>query len=140
MGSGHTVTALYEIIPNNVSSEFLPKETELKYSDSIISQNFSDELATVKFRYKKPDGDKSYEIVEVVKNSSPSFSSASTDFKFASAVAWFGLVLRNSDLIENKDLKDIQNLAKKGKGIDEEGYRAEFVRLVEAYRSTMKNK
>lgn len=140
LGSGHTVTALYEIIPNNVSSEFLPKETELKYSDSIVSQNFSDELATVKFRYKKPDGDKSNEIVEVVKNSSPSFSSASADFKFASAVAWFGLVLRNSDLIENKDLKDIQNLAKKGKGIDEEGYRAEFVRLVEAYRSTMKNK
>ncbi|WP_312090676.1 vWA domain-containing protein [Chryseobacterium sp.] len=140
LGSGHTVTALYEIIPNNVSSEFLPKETEFKYSDSIISQNFSDELATVKFRYKKPDGDKSNEIVEVVKNSSPSFSSASADFKFASAVAWFGLVLRNSDLIENKDLKDIQNLAKKGKGIDEEGYRVEFVRLVEAYRSTMKNK
>ncbi|UOE37191.1 vWA domain-containing protein [Chryseobacterium oryzae] len=140
LGSGHTVTALYEIIPNNVFSEFLPKETELKYSDSIVSQNFSDELATVKFRYKKPDGDKSNEIVEVVKNSSPSFSSASADFKFASAVAWFGLVLRNSDLIENKDLKDIQNLAKKGKGIDEEGYRAEFVRLVEAYRSTMKNK
>ena len=140
LGSGHTVTALYEIIPNNVSSEFLPKETELKYSDSIVSQNFSDELATVKFRYKKPDGDKSNEIVEVVKNSSPSFSSTSTDFKFASAVAWFGLVLRNSDLIENKDLKDIQNLAKKGKGIDKEGYRAEFVRLVEAYRSTMKNK
>ena len=94
---------------------------------------------TVKFRYKKPDGDKSTEIVQVVKNTNVSLASASDDFKFASSVAWFGLVLRNSKLISEKDLKEVEKLAKKGKSNDSEGYRAEFVRLVETYQSTLKN-
>lgn len=135
LGSGHTVTALYEIIPNDVKSEFLPKETELKYTSQTSNSNFGDELATVKFRYKKPDGDKSTEIIQVVKNSDVSISGASEDFKFASSVAWFGLVLRNSNLIQNKNVKNIENLAKKGKGKDDKGYRAEFVRLVESYKT-----
>lgn len=138
LGSGHTVTALYEVIPTDVNSEFLPKENDLKYTKNTNDENFNDELATVKFRYKKPDGDQSSEIVQVVKNTNQSFSSSSDDFKFASSVAWFGLVLRNSSLIKNKDLKDIENLAKKGRGKDEDGYRAEFVRLVETYKSTQK--
>ncbi|WP_404985440.1 von Willebrand factor type A domain-containing protein [Chryseobacterium sp. M5] len=138
LGSGHTVTALYEVIPNDVNSEFLPKENDLKYTKNTNDENFNDELATVKFRYKKPDGDTSSEIVQVVKNTNQSFSSSSDDFKFASSVAWFGLVLRNSALIKNKDLKEIENLAKKGRGKDDEGYRAEFVRLVETYKSTQK--
>ncbi|MBM7419358.1 MULTISPECIES: vWA domain-containing protein [Chryseobacterium] len=134
LGSGHTVTALYEVIPNDVHSEFLPKENDLKYTKNTNDENFNDELATVKFRYKKPDGDTSSEIIQVVKNTNQSFSSSSDDFKFASSVAWFGLVLRNSALIKNKDLKEIENLAKKGRGKDDEGYRAEFVRLVESYK------
>ncbi|WP_210150083.1 vWA domain-containing protein [Chryseobacterium scophthalmum] len=138
LGSGHTVTALYEVIPNDVNSEFLPKENDLKYMKNTNDENFNDELATVKFRYKKPDGDISSEIIQVVKNTNQPFSSSSNDFKFASSVAWFGLVLRNSALIKNKDLKEIENLAKKGRGKDDEGYRAEFVRLVETYRSTQK--
>ena len=138
LGSGHTVTALYEVIPNDVNSEFLPKENDLKYTKNTNDENFNDELATVKFRYKKPDGDTSSEIIQVVRNTNQSFSSSSNDFKFASSVAWFGLVLRNSALIKNKDLKEIENLAKKGRGKDDEGYRAEFVRLVETYRSTQK--
>ncbi|WP_265426965.1 vWA domain-containing protein [Chryseobacterium sp. YIM B08800] len=138
LGSGHTVTALYEVIPNDVNSEFLPKENDLKYTKNTNDENFNDELATVKFRYKKPDGDTSSEIFQVVKNTNQSFLSSSDDFKFASSVAWFGLVLRNSALIKNKDVKEIENLAKKGRGKDDEGYRAEFVRLVETYRSTQK--
>ncbi|WP_445432735.1 YfbK domain-containing protein [Chryseobacterium indoltheticum] len=138
LGSGHTVTALYEVIPADVNSEFLPKENDLKYTKNTNDEDFNDELATVKFRYKKPYGDQSSEIVQVVKNTNQSFSSASTDFKFASSVAWFGLILRNSNLIKNKDLKDIESLAKKGRGKDDEGYRAEFVRLVETYKSTQK--
>lgn len=138
LGSGHTVTALYEVIPNDVKSEFLPKENDLKYTKNTNDENFNDELATIKFRYKKPDGNTSSEIVQVVKNSNESISSASDDFKFASSVAWFGLVLRNSDLIKNKDLKEVEKLAKKGRGSDEEGYRAEFVRLIESYRSMQK--
>ena len=138
LGSGHTVTALYEVIPADVKSEFLPKESDLKYTKNTNDENFSDELATVKFRYKNPDGDTSSEIVQVVKNSNENLSSASDDFKFASSVAWFGLVLRNSDLIKNKDLIDVEKLGKKGRGNDDEGYRAEFVRLVEAYRNLNK--
>ena len=138
LGSGHTVTALYEVIPADVKSEFLPKESDLKYTKNTNDENFSDELATIKFRYKNPDGDTSSEIVQVVKNSNENLSSASDDFKFASSVAWFGLVLRNSDLIKNKDLIDVEKLGKKGRGNDDEGYRAEFARLVEAYRNLNK--
>ncbi|MCD1116669.1 vWA domain-containing protein [Chryseobacterium turcicum] len=138
LGSGHTVTALYEVIPNDVNSEFLPKENDLKYTKNTSDENFSDELATVKFRYKKPDGDTSSEIIQVVKNTNESFSSSTDDFKFASSVAWFGLVLRNSDLIKNKDVNEIEKLAKKGRGKDEDGYRAEFVRLVESYKALKK--
>ena len=138
LGSGYTVTALYEVIPTDVKSEFLPKENDLKYTKNTNDENFGDELATVKFRYKKPDGDRSSEIVQVVKKSNESFSSTSDDFKFASAVAWFGLILRNSDLIKNKDLKEVEKLGKKGRGNDEDGYRAEFLRLIEAYRNMIK--
>lgn len=138
LGSGHTVTALYEIIPANVNSEFLPKDTDLKYTKNTSDDNFGDELATVKFRYKKPDGDTSSEIIHVVKNSDESISSASSDFKFASSVAWFGLVLRDSKLINLKDLTKIEELAKQGKNKDEEGYRFEFLRLVESYKAIHK--
>lgn len=136
LGSGHTVTALYEVIPANVDSEFIPKETKLKYSETSETKNFGDEMATVKFRYKKPNGDKSIEITKVIKKEDK--SSVSPDFQFASSVAWFGLVLRNSELITKKDLSDIENLAKQGKSKDEEGYRSEFIRLIESYKTIQK--
>ncbi|MCS3870569.1 hypothetical protein J3D55_003485 [Chryseobacterium ginsenosidimutans] len=138
LGSGHTVTALYEVIPAGVSSEFAPKESKLKYSAITNTQNFGDELATIKFRYKKPDGDKSTEITKVVKNSEESLADSSPDYKFVSSVAWFGLVLRDSKLIKEKDLNTIEDLAKEGKNKDEEGYRSEFIRLVESYKSIKK--
>ncbi|UTX50178.1 VWA domain-containing protein [Chryseobacterium sp. MA9] len=138
LGSGHTVTALYEIIPANVESEFIPKETKLKYSATSDTKKFGDEMATVKFRYKKPDGDTSREISKIVKNGDSRISSTSSDFKFASSVAWFGLVLRNSELITKKDLTDIENLAKQDKSKDEEGYRSEFIRLIESYKTIQK--
>jgi Ca-activated chloride channel family protein len=138
LGSGHTVTALYEVIPTGVSSEFAPKESKLKYSATTNTQNFGDELATIKFRYKKPDGDKSTEITKVVKNSEESLADSSPDYKFVSSVAWFGLVLRDSKLIKEKDLNTIEDLAKEGKNKDEEGYRSEFIRLVQSYKSIKK--
>lgn len=136
LGSGHTVTALYEIIPTNVDSEFIPKETKLKYSVTSKKKNFGNEMATIRFRYKKPDGDKSMEITKVIKKEDK--SSVSPDFKFASSVAWFGLVLRNSELIAKKNLSDIESLAKQGKSKDEEGYRSEFIRLIESYKTIQK--
>lgn len=134
LGSGHTVTALYEVIPTGVESEFYSQSTELKYTKNTASGNFKDELATVKFRYKKPDKNKSIEMVHAVKNQSVNLTKASKDFKFASAVAWFGLKLRDSKLITNKESKDIVKLAKQGIQNDEDGYKAEFIRLVESVR------
>ncbi|GEN71403.1 vWA domain-containing protein [Chryseobacterium lathyri] len=135
LGSGHTVTALYEMIPAGVKSEFLPEENKLRYNKTSSSEDFSDELATIRFRYKKPDGNTSTEIVQTVKNTD---HSASPDFKFATSVAWFGLVLRDSKLISKKDLNDIETLAREGKNKDEEGYRSEFIRLVETYKTIQK--
>ncbi|MGE8513992.1 MAG: YfbK domain-containing protein [Chryseobacterium culicis] len=138
LGSGHTVTALYEVIPADVKSHFIPMDNDLKYTQNTSSKEFGDELATIKFRYKKPDGDTSREISQIVKNVDNRLSSASPDFKFASSVAWFGLVLRNSELITKKDLSDIENLAQQGKSKDEEGYRSEFIRLIESYKTVQK--
>ncbi|MGG7437152.1 vWA domain-containing protein [Chryseobacterium arthrosphaerae] len=134
LGSGHTVTALYEIIPVGTQSEFLPKENKLKYSSTSRTKNFGNELATVKFRYKKPYGNKSSEITKVIKKSDMA-AKESSDFKFASSVAWFGLALRDSKLIKNKNIGKIKQLAKEGKGKDKEGYRAEFIELTEKYKT-----
>lgn len=130
LGSGHTVTALYEIIPPGVENDFVTTP-ELKYSQ--VQQNgnqYSSELATIKFRYKKPDGDKSTEIVQTIADTAVPLVVASGDFKFAAAVAWFGLKLRDSKLVPNKDVEAIKKLATEGILTDPEGYRAEFIRLV----------
>ena len=133
LGSGHTVTALYEIIPTGVESSFNQDIADLKYSEiKIAPKNYSDELATIKFRYKKPDGEKSIEMIETIKNNVLLLDKTSDDFKFSAAVAWFGLKLRDSKLVTNKTSKDIKALALQGKSKDEDGYRSEFIRLVEA--------
>lgn len=134
LGSNHIVTALYEIIPAGVSSEYANNQPDdLKYTKTEETKtNFSNELATIKFRYKKPDGDKSIEIVHAIENKSFSLENASDDFKFSSAVAWFGLKLRDSKLIINKSSEDILKLAKQGITSDTEGYKAEFIRLVQS--------
>ena len=133
LGSGHTVTALYEIIPTGVESTFDNSIDPLKYTEQKTNfEKYADELATVKFRYKKPDGDTSIEMVQVIENKSIKLENASEDYKFTTAVAWFGLKLRDSKLVTNKTSKDIKALALQGKTIDKEGYKAEFIRLVDA--------
>nr|WP_315145815.1 von Willebrand factor type A domain-containing protein [uncultured Flavobacterium sp.] len=135
LGSNHTVTALYEVIPTGVKSEFLTNQLDLKYTKVAENENdYSDELATIKFRYKKPDGDKSIEMVKVIENKSTPLKNSSDDFKFSTAVAWFGLKLRDSNLVPNKSSEEIKKLAKKGLSNDEEGYKAEFIRLVETVK------
>ncbi|WP_136668823.1 VWA domain-containing protein [Flavobacterium sp. H122] len=133
LGSGHTVTALYEIVPVGVKSKFFDIPSDLKYSKPETNvNNYSDELATIKFRYKKPDGDKSIEMAEVIANNSKTIENSSNDFKFVTAVAWFGLKLRDSKLIKEKGTTDIASLARKGIDNDVEGYKAELVRLIES--------
>lgn len=136
LGVGHTVTALYEIIPVGVASAFLPKKQKLKYSSPKGVKGGTNEIAHLKFRYKKPDGKTSSEITKSVQNVEP--KNASADFKFTTAVAWFGLITRESDLITRKNLDDVQKLAVAGKGKDADGYRAEFIKMVEQYRSFLK--
>nr|WP_256474592.1 von Willebrand factor type A domain-containing protein [Flavobacterium sp. NRK1] len=132
LGSGHTVTALYEIIPVGVKSDYFTAAPDLKYSQPTATGNqFNDELATIKFRSKKPDEDKSTEIVKVIPNTPLAIQNTSADYKFSAAVAWFGLKLRDSKLIPNKKTDDIKALAKQGLQNDPDGYRAEFIRLVE---------
>lgn len=134
LGIGHTVTAIYEIIPAGSDSEFSPQDVDLKYSKTDSKNEFGDELATVKFRYKNPDEDVSKELIQTIKDSKNQLTNSSSDFKFASSVAWFGLVLRQSEFIKDRDLDKIINLSKQGKSNDEDGYRSEFIRLIESYK------
>lgn len=135
LGSGHTVTALYEIIPTGSKSELYSENTELKYTKvEPTGTKYADELATIKFRYKKPDGDKSIEMINVIADRPVKLENTPDDFKFSSAVAWFGLKIRDSKLVINKSSDDIKKLAKSGLAYDEQGYKAEFIRLVEAVR------
>jgi len=131
LGSGHSVTALYEVIPVGVESKYLEASGELKYTKNEANTNFTDELLTVKFRYKKPDGDTSIEMVEVADDV---IKTASEDMKFAASVALFGMQLRDSQFFNETTSKDVIALAKAGRGVDKEGYRAEFIRLVEAVK------
>jgi Ca-activated chloride channel family protein len=134
LGSGHTVTAFYEIIPTGVESNLFVATDDLKYTPKVATNaQLNSELATVKFRYKKPDGDRSTEMTRVIQNIEIGAHNASPDFRFAAAVAWFGLYLRDSKLIQNKSVTDIENLANIAIGQDKEGYRYELIRLVNTF-------
>nr|WP_321225772.1 von Willebrand factor type A domain-containing protein [uncultured Psychroserpens sp.] len=132
LGSGHTVTALYEIIPNGIESSYLKNSSNLKYTKNEAVNTYNDELFTVKFRYKKPDGDKSIEMIHI---QDTKISTASEDMNFASAVALMGMNLLQSQYDNGWSIKDVIRLAKLGRGKDEDGYRAEFIRLVESYKN-----
>ncbi len=143
LGSGHTVTALYEVIPVGVNSHFLKNVDSLKYQKNIVPLSKSsqtDEILTVKFRYKAPDGDVSKLIEHPVKDKQIPIATTSDNFRFAASVAQFGMLLRNSEFKSTSSYSDVLNLARKAKGNDEEGYRSEFVRLVESAQMLAKGK
>jgi Ca-activated chloride channel family protein len=131
LGSGHTVTALYEVIPVGVESKFIEKVDKLKYSTegSPLPSN-SSEIMTIKFRYKKPNEDKSRLIEHAVSDQHILLSNASANFRFASAVAAFSMVLRNSEFKQNASYNVAWKLAKDALGDDKEGYRSEFLQLL----------
>ena len=132
MGANHTVTALYEIIPVGVKSSFAAPVPTLKYNKPAAPATAATELATIKTRYKTPTGTSSIEGSVVVKNESVSIGRASADSRFATAVAWFGLHLRNSSLIAIRQKELFLQLARAAIAYDPDGYKAEFIRLVEA--------
>ena len=136
LGSNHSVTALYEIIPVGVKSEYLKNIDALKYTNTKQNNDFNDELLTVKFRYKKPSKKTSIEMVHIVEDDESTFENASTDFKFAVSVALFGMKLRNSKFAKKMNYNDIAEIANQSKGNDKNGYRSEFIRLVKLVEIT----
>ncbi len=143
LGSGHTVTALYEIIPAGVKSDFLEKVDPLKYQNNEVPlsrSSHSDEIMTVKFRYKAPDGEVSRLIEHPVMDEHTGIARTSDNFRFAASVAEFGMMLRNSEFKSNASFINVLELAKNAKGNDEEGYRSEFIKLVQNAQSLFKEK
>lgn len=131
LGAGHTVTALYELIPTGVN-EPIPGTGALKYQRTSVVD--SDELMTVKLRYKKPDGDVSKLITKTVAASDLKRADAAANIGFAGAVAEFGMLLRDSEFKANASYENVLDRAKTWKGSDPEGYRSEFIRMVEKAR------
>ena len=138
LGSGHTVTALYEIVPVGVESNFGSVD-DLKYQpakkEKSNSTSLTDELLTVKLRYKQPESNSSQKIEVPVK---ASVKEASDDYKFVMAVAMFGQLLRDSDFKGSATYAKVIELARNGLVNDQNGYRREFVRLAESVNQMAK--
>jgi len=134
LGSGHTVTALYEIIPVGVESEFF-KIDELKYQTSKIdpSAHKSDELMTIKLRYKKPDGEVSKLITHPLVDNNIPLAKTSENFRWSTSVAAFGMLLRDSEYVKGFTYDDVLQQAQSAKGNDPEGYRIEFINMVKSF-------
>lgn len=132
MGSGHTVTAIYEIVPAGVESQYLGKVDPLKYQENknLTNVGNSNEVLTIKLRYKLPDENTSKLIEQAVYDKHTSFDKTSDDFRLAASIAEFGLLVRQSNFKGNANYEHIIATAKSAKGNDEEGYRAEFIKLV----------
>ena len=137
MGSGHTVTALYEIIPAGVESAYLAKVDELKYQKTteFTSASQSDELVTIKLRYKQPDSETSRLFEVPVRDTHTPFARTSDNFRFAVSVAEWGLLLRKSEFKGVATYEQVIQTAQNALAKDPEGYRAEFVRLVKLAQS-----
>jgi len=135
LGSGHTVTALYEIIPVGVSNNYGGVD-DLKYQKNNASANpvqltNSSELLTVKLRYKFPNSNTSNKM-EVPVLAGDINKNPTSDFQFIMAVSMFGQLLRESDFKGSSSYNKVIELANIGIGTDSHGYRREFVRLVES--------
>ncbi len=136
IGAGHTVTALYELIPAGQELQ-LPQVEPSRYQQpgQPTEAAASGELLTLRLRYKEPAADTSEEISFPVSDAGQSLDSATDDFRFAAAVASFGMLLRNSEHRGESTCDLVLELARSGKGNDPHGYRAEFIQLVELAQS-----
>jgi Ca-activated chloride channel family protein len=136
IGAGHTVTALYEIIPADaaatLASANVPQVDDLEFQQArkLSEAAGSGQLLTLKLRYKQPDADKSQELKFPVNDKGESFGGASEDFQFAAAVAGFGMLLRDSEHKGDLTYDAILEIAGASKGDDPHGYRAEMLEMV----------
>lgn len=136
IGAGHTVTALYEIVPQGGESR--DAVDGLKYQSaaprpqrSASANPVSRELLTLKLRYKQPTGNTSRLLEFAVTDNGAGYERASADFRFAAAVASFGMLLQDSEFKGSATYGAVRELAQSAKGADNGGYRAEFINLVE---------
>lgn len=142
IGAGHSVVALYEVVPSNLppGAEPRPAVDALKYQASAIAPEKlaeaakSGEMMTVKLRYKAPDGDLSNLIEVPVKDEGKTLTASSEEYKFSAAVAGFGLLLRDSAYKGTLGWETVRRLAIDGKGADKLGYRGEFLQLIDKAR------
>ena len=127
IGAGHTVTALYELVPAKGATT-----DGLRYQKQV-EKGFANELAFLKIRYKDPivKDAKSVEESTPIPFTLTEFAKTDDDYRFASAVAEWGMLLRNSKYKAKSSYSQVLDLAKNARGKDEEGYRKEFIRLVE---------
>ena len=135
IGAGHTVTAIYEVVPEGQTVD-TPVVDALKYQqhvDKTKAANDADasgELLTLKIRYKQPDGDRSTKLEFPITDNGQTFAEATDDLKFASSVASFGMLLRHSEHCGTASYDAVLEIAEEGSGKDLRGYRAEFLQLV----------
>ncbi|MCT4637824.1 MAG: von Willebrand factor type A domain-containing protein [Bacteroidales bacterium] len=129
IGAGHTVTALYEIILSKSGR----KRRDLKYQKPEYTDlaKEGNELVTVNLRYKEPKGRKSLLLSEIIYNNPVLFDKTSDNFRFSASVAEFGMILKESEYKGNATLQTAMDMAKRSKGKDDEGYRAEMIKLIE---------
>ena len=134
IGAGHSVTALYEIVLKGQGTA--PSVDPLRYQDNDPAEGaLSNEMLTVKFRYKKPESDTSILIEKNLANAITGWNELSKDYKFSAAVASYGMLLRNSEYRGTATYDQVISWANEGKGSDNNGYRSEFIRLVEVTKS-----
>jgi Ca-activated chloride channel family protein len=135
IGAGHTVTALYEVVPFGQKFEN-PGVDPLKYQQPVKPSEMagSNELMTVKLRYKEPSQNQSKLVSVSLADSRAKLDAASDNFKFASAVAAFGMLLRDSKYKADASYNKVIELARASLGADPQGYRSEFIQLAETAR------
>ncbi len=134
LGAGHSVTALYEIVPAGVEGTEVPEAPPLRYRDpaDVTGRAASGELGFVQLRYKRPDDSRSVLVQQAFLDRG---GDGSGDLRFAASVAAFGMLLRGSEHIGDYSLGDVLELARGSLGDDEEGYRREFLGLVRETRA-----
>ncbi|MBX7226337.1 MAG: VWA domain-containing protein [Chitinophagales bacterium] len=136
MGAGHTVTALYEIVPVGAKVEDLNLPDELKYQKvEKTPLDFGEEIATIKTRYKPVQSDKSNELKWTIEGRPKAIDRTTNDFRFASSVALWGMLLKESQYIGEGNWDMALELAKDAKGDDEDGFRSEMIRLLKTSKS-----
>ena len=136
IGAGHTITALFEVVPAGIEID-IPGVDPLRYQTAMrpTEDAAGGELLNVKVRYKEPDGDESRLIEAPVIDRGQGFDAASTDHRFAAAVAGFGMILRDSPYRGSASFDSVLRIAEASRGQDADGYREEFVDLVRRARA-----